>query len=297
MTNIVFIGGTGRCGTNIMKDVLSLHPKVASHPFEHRFILDPDGLIDFYSTALNCWSPYIIDIKLRRLESFLTVLAKKDEEKDIYVDWELNRHLPNYEELVRDLMDKLVDFRYNGVHYGLKGERSLYFMGYKEKKELSRILGGFIGQLIAGYLDREGKEVYADDNTFNLLFARELVEFLPDAKFIHMVRDPKDVIASLSKQRWAPKDKIHAANWYRAVIDQINEVKKEIPRESLITVDLYDFVDNTEKTIKDICAFLDLQFSSIMLEIDLSKSNRERWKKEFSENELVLINEILTRGG
>lgn len=293
MTKIVFIGGTGRCGTNIMKDVLSLHPKVASHPFEYRFILDPDGIMDFYSTALNCWSPYIIDQKLHRLESFLTILANRYEEKEIYIDWELNKHLPGYEEVVRDLMDRLVDFKYSGVHYGLKSERDLYFMGYKTKNELSGILGSFIRRLIVGYLDREGKEFYVEDNTFNLLFARELLEFLPDAKFIHMVRDPKDVIASLSKQRWTPKDKIQAAQWYNDVINQINVVKKEIPRDSVITVDLYDLVDNTEKTIKDVCAFMEISFSDKMLEMDLSKSHRDRWKKEFSEDELEKINHIL----
>lgn len=294
MTKIVFIGGTGRCGTNIMKDVLSLHPKVASHPFEYRFILDPDGIMDFYSTALNCWSPYIIDQKLHRLESFLVILANRYEEKEIYVDWELNKHLPGYEEVVRDLMERLVDFKYNGVHYGLKGERDLYFMGYKTKKELSGILGDFIRRLIVGYLDRESKEFYVEDNTFNLLFAKELLELLPDARFIHMVRDPKDVIASLSKQRWTPKNKIQAAQWYKDVINRINVIKKEIPRNSVITVDLYDLIDNTEKTIKSICAFMETSFSDKMLYIDLSRSHRNRWKKDFSEDELEKINLILT---
>jgi hypothetical protein len=276
-----------------MKDVLSLHPKVASHPFEYRFILDPDGIIDFYSTALNCWSPYIIDQKLHRLESFLTILANRYEEKEIYVDWELNKHLPGYEAAVRDLMERLVDFKYNGLHYGLKGERDLYFMGYKTKKELSGILGDFIMQLIVGYLEREGKEIYVEDNTFNLLFARELLELLPDARFIHMVRDPKDVIASLSKQRWTPKDKIQAARWYKGVINRIDVVKKEMPRGSVITVDLCDLVDNTEKTLKDVCAFMETTFSDKILDIDLSRSHRGRWKKEFSADELKKVNQIL----
>lgn len=295
MTKTVFIGGTGRCGTNIMKDALSLHPKVASHPFEYRFILDPDGIIDFYSTALNCWSPYIIDQKLHRLESFLMILAKRYEEKEIYVDWELNKHLPGYERAVRELLDKLVDIRYSGTHYGLKGVRDLYFMGYKTKKKLSKILGDFIRLLIFGYLEREGKEIYVEDNTFNLLFVKELLELLPDAKFIHMVRDPRDVIASLSKQRWAPKDYVQAAQWYRDVINRINVIKKEVPCDSVLTVDLYDLVDDTENTVKDVCVFIGTSFSDKMLEIDLSKSHRGRWKKEFSETELTTITQILSR--
>jgi len=276
-----------------MKNILSLHPKVASHPFEYRFIIDPDGIIDFYTTALNCWSPYIIDQKLRRLESFLMLLTKRYEGKEIYVDWELNKHLLGYEQAVRELMGSLVDFKYSGIHYGLRGERDLYFMGYKTKNELSRIFGGFIRRLIDGYLEREGKEVYVEDNTFNLLFARELLELLPEVKFIHMVREPKDVIASLSKQRWTPSDKIKAARWYKEVISRIEDLKREIPQKSLIVIDLYELVDETERILTEICEFLGIPFNEKMLDIDLSRSHRGRWKEEFSEEEFYSIRKIL----
>lgn len=290
MTRIVFIGGTGRCGTNLMKNILSLHPKVASHPFEYRFIIDPDGIIDFYTTALSCWSPYIIDQKLRRLESFLMVLAKRFEGKEIYVGWELNKHLPGYEEKVSELMDRLVDFKYSGIHDGLKEKRELYFMGCRTKKELDHTLGGFIRDLIDGYLEREGKEVYVEDNTHNILFAREILELLPEAKFIHMVREPKDVIASMSKQIWLPKDKMKTIQWYKDVISQINKVEREIPEKSLIVIDLYELVDNPEKILTEACNFIGIPFNEKLLEADLSRSHRDRWRNEFSLEELNAIN-------
>lgn len=293
MTNIVFIGGTGRCGTNIIKDILSLHPDVASHPFEYRFIIDPDGIVDFYTTALNCWSPYIIDQKLHRLESFLTVLAEKWDCKEIYVDWELNKNLSKYNDEVYGLMDELVDFKYSGIHYGLKERRELYFMGYKTKRNLSTILGGFIRRLVDGYLKQENKEVYVEDNTHNLLFAREILELLPEAKFIHMIREPKDTIASLSKQRWTPNDKINAAIWYQEVISRIESVKQTIPSKSLIEVDLYDLVDDPEKWLNEVCMFLGISFSDKMFGISLNKANRGRWKNEFTIDELEAIQQVL----
>ena len=293
MTNIVFIGGTGRCGTNIMKDVLSLHPKVASHPFEYRFIIDPDGIIDFYVTALNCWSPYIIDRKLRKLESFLMTLSGKQGKKEVYVDWELNKNLSRYEEEVRGLMGELVDFKYNGIHYGLKKRRDLYFMGYKTKRNLANILGGFIRRLVDGYLKQENKEVYIEDNTHNLLFAREILELLPEAKFIHMVREPKDVIASLSKQRWAPNDKVKAAKWYKEVISRIEDLKGDLPPKSFIVIDLYELVDDTERVLMEVCEFLGMSFSDKMLGVLLNKSNRGRWREEFTVNELKTIQQVL----
>jgi hypothetical protein len=276
-----------------MKEILSLHPNVASHPFEYRFIIDPDGIVDFYTTALNCWSPYIIDQKLHRLELFLTTLAEKWNCKETYVDWELNQHLPDYERLVNALMEDLVDFKYRGVHYGLRERRDLYFMGHKTRNELTRTLGGFIRSLIDGYLKQRGREIYVEDNTFNLLFARELLDLLPEAKFIHMMREPMDIIASLSKQRWAPTDKVNTARWYKEVISQIEAVKQTIPRKSLMVVDLYELVDDKERVLTELCTFLGVSFSDEMLDIDLSKSNRGRWKDEFTDDELVAVQRVL----
>jgi len=158
-----------------MKDILSLHPKVASHNFEYKFIIDPDGILDFYSTAVNCWSPYIINKKLHRLEEFLDVLAK-DENKDIYQGWELENHLPDYSSKCKKLIEKLVDFRYQGFFYGLNEVSDIYFMKYKPKDELKLILGEFIKDLISGYLEKTNKQIYVEDNTYNTLFSKELLE-------------------------------------------------------------------------------------------------------------------------
>lgn len=292
MTKIVFIGGTGRSGTNLMKDILSLHPKVASHHFEYKFIIDPDGIIDFYSTAVNCWSPYIINKKLHRLEEFLDVLAK-DGNKDIYKGWELETHLPDYSSKCKNLMDKLVDFQYPGFFYGLKEVSDIYFMKYKSKDELKVILGDFITDLISGYLAKTGKPIYVEDNTHNPLFSKELLELIPDAKIIYMLRSPKDVVSSLSKQRWAPNDNVNAAIWYKTMVDRWNSIKKEIPEASFMEVDLYQLIDDTETTLKNICNFIGVNYDKRMLKIDLGRSNKNRWKNDFTEKENNLIDAIL----
>ena len=69
-SNYIMISGTGRSGTNIIKDILNLNSSVYALPFEHRITIDPDGIIDFYLSSLNIWSPYMYDKKLKNLKSF-----------------------------------------------------------------------------------------------------------------------------------------------------------------------------------------------------------------------------------
>ena len=55
-----FIGGTGRCGTSILRTVLSRHSSVATLPIEHRLTVDPDGIFDFYRSYTTGWSPSML---------------------------------------------------------------------------------------------------------------------------------------------------------------------------------------------------------------------------------------------
>ena len=73
--NIGLIGGTGRCGTSILRRILATHSEVAALPIEHKITVDPEGIIDFYNSYSSNWSPYLADQKLKRLESFLYTLS------------------------------------------------------------------------------------------------------------------------------------------------------------------------------------------------------------------------------
>jgi len=288
---IVFIGGTGRSGTNIMKEILSLHPEVGSHPFEYRFIIDPDGIIDFYNSVTSSWSPYLVDNKLKRLENFLKLLSKKGSKKR-YKDYELSKYFSNYDEAVDELMDSLVDFKYEAYYYGLEKKREMYFMN-KTKDQLKEILRNFIFTLINNYLKEVSKKVYVEDNTHNILFADKIFDLIPSAKFIHMKRNYLDVIASLSHQTWAPKDIIKSAHYYFSIISNSNKVLSLIPSSSYLEVDLYELVDNRARVLDEVCEFINIKPCEEFYSIDLSKHNKGRWKKDITKLQYDEIKRIL----
>ena len=76
-SQVVFIGGSGRAGTNLLKRILSEADGFYGFPFESRYIIDPDGIVDFISSYENNWSPYNVARRIDRLECLLTRLGRR----------------------------------------------------------------------------------------------------------------------------------------------------------------------------------------------------------------------------
>jgi hypothetical protein len=313
---IVFIGGTGRCGTNILKKIFSKHSQVATLPFEHRFLIDPDGIIDFYSTFPQSWSPFLADKRLSRLKHLLDEVSEdkiihrilrkillfiNKEGKFIspqrYVGWRLNKHFANFKKYNKRLIAQLHEFEFDAVYPGTDNytfRPQLYHSSPKSKQELTKIFGDYLRSLIQDFLTVHKKEFFIEDNTWNIFFSREFLGLLPEAKIIHIYRDPRDVVASFSKQRWCPSDKMEAAQWYKTMMEYWFSLKVELPSSSYHETKLESLVNSPEKTIKELCQFTGLPFETGMLRVDLSRSHGGRWKKEFSENEKIEITDFLS---
>lgn len=315
MVKMILIGGTGRSGTSIVKEILANHHDASSLPFEYRFIIDPDGLVDFYTSYTAAWSPYMADRRLKRLERLLNDLAREPLYHRVlgrlirwsnpsgriltpraYHGWKLKRHLPNYESHVQNLMSRLVEFSFSASWVGTESYQlfpRMHHAAPKTKGELAQVLGDFVRDVIGDLLRETGAKFFVEDNTWNIFFAREIMAMLPEAKLIHVYRDPRDVVASFSQQRWCPTRKDQSAYWYRAMMVYWFEVRANLPRGSYYELRLEDLVANPQVELRAVCKFADIPFSEAMLEIDLGHSHSGRWKKEYSHEESVLVGDIL----
>ena len=107
-----------------------------------------------------------------------------------------------------------------------------------------------------------------DKTPNNLLHLKEILECFPGAKFIHVVRDPRDVALS-SRKAWK-KSLVRAAfQWQRGVY-AANNFSHEHP-DAILTVRYEDLLADSCVELSAVCKFLDLPFDESILELTGSR--------------------------
>ncbi len=146
-------------------------------------------------------------------------------------------------------------------------------------------------------------------NTFYLNWIRKLY---PNAQFIHIIRDGRDVVKSyMNASFWKHGIKEAAIDWMEAVDSGI--ALRNLPNNRYFEIRYEDLVNNPEIEIPKICSFLNIQFDETMLtpyrvadtlgdsskdyHTNLAKpiSNKSvgSWEEFFNEEEKLLLNELL----
>lgn len=107
-------------------------------------------------------------------------------------------------------------------------------------------------------------QLFIEKTPSHALFISEIHTLLPEAKFIHIVRDPRDVISSLlaaSKSWgwfWAPKDPVSAASFWVQHIKAVNKAKSLLPANQFIEIRYESVMQNTRENFLNLLSFLGL---------------------------------------
>ncbi len=115
------------------------------------------------------------------------------------------------------------------------------------------------------YAERAGKPRWGDKTPIYVEHMREIASALPEARFVHLIRDGRDV--ALSRIRRAldeppPVDRI-AKNWCRRIRDARKQARK---LSHYLELRYEDLVTETEPTLRRVCEFVDLPYDDAMLD-------------------------------
>lgn len=296
---VVFISGYGRTGTNVLKNLLGAHSMVATLPFEHRFTIDPGGVVDFYLNYPQAWSPYRAHAMIYNLRRFLLDLAEVSDEKAAmnkaysdsgneitpppYNGWELERWMPGFTGFVHDLITDLSAFEYKGRWPGAEfGHRnhSMHFSPPRTRESLEEPLARFLNKCTQAVLTMRGKSHFVEDNTHSLFFAESLLRLAPRSKLLVVHRDAADHLASLAVQRWTPSEKQQLLEWYNATQQQWTAVRQQIEPSRYREIQFETLMANPAAQLKRIFEFIHLPSESVESKVDLSAHNMGRWKEK-----------------
>ena len=151
-------------------------------------------------------------------------------------------------------------------------------------------------QLVNSFLcqkrEREGKVLVGA--TVHRHFDR-LLNIWPDARFIHIVRDGRDVARSCIGMGWAGNVWTGVERWLETEC-LWDKLCQTIPTEKRIEVTYEDLISDPVNTLRHLCDFIGIPYESVMLSYpqittyDLpDPSFIGQWRRKLSEREIQLV--------
>ena len=125
----------------------------------------------------------------------------------------------------------------------------------------------------------QGKSIFAEQTPWYGQNIKLLNRLFPKAKFIHMVRDGRDVAISFARTPWWYNDvNLNLEQWERET-NKIEQDGSLLLRERMLTMRYEDFLLSPEEETKKICDFLVIPFEKTMLDLKFHIDYRQFYKQ------------------
>ena len=327
MLSRIFIVGTGRSGTWILYRTLGAHKDIHAFPAELRFLIDSGGLLDLIDSLTTSYSPLRARQALVNFEQLMRIhLATPG--AGPYAALNLPGWLGEdfYWQALDRFCEQLIEVEYEGWAWdiekqdegrlvaGAKGlqrlRRSIQGSNklpavptdktlkearyFSNRKQLISLAACFVDELFFHAARANGKRAWCEKTPQHLLHLDFIQELFPESFFIHMKRDPRGVIYSLAKQRWAPHDLEGACHYMLGTYKRWLDLKMTMPlaTSNYMEIKLEELAQTPLPFLEQIMSSCSLanDFANLP-ELDVDKVNY--WKRQMSRQEINLVNNIL----
>lgn len=177
---------------------------------------------------------------------------------------------------------------------------------------IDRCVAALVSELFTGYARREGKERWAEKSPGNILAIDYLFRLFPRAKFIHVIRDPRDTYCSIRERARCDRpdwEKFHpsraARDWRAAIV--AGQPWRERP-DRYLEIRYEVLVQDTERYLRSVMRFLNEPWDPGLLdsEADNAEARQDqqvrrgpitgqsvgRWRTELSGIEVKKIERV-----
>lgn len=172
---------------------------------------------------------------------------------------------------------------------------------------MAQCLGAVLGSFHKPYMERRKKVRWADKTPYNILSINFLNKAFPDMQFIHMIRDGRDVVASMLTMPWGSKNIVEIAmNWSNCIKTGRNF---GAAHKNYMEVKYEDLINSFKPTLMNVFQFLGEPWSDNVLHYHLHEHDygdkyvyessadqvknaiyshqAGRWKKELTKEQIA----------
>ena len=273
---LLFVGGTGRSGTHVVSKILNSSGHFRKVPNEARFHTDPGGFPDVLSGRTGP------DLFAYRLEHY----------------W------------YRNFEPARMSFR--GIHRyvprtRLQAASTSFLRRFPDEPEAA--CRQLFFDLLWPLATEEAKSGLLEQSCDTVAAAGTLGLIFPEARFVHVVRDGRDVAASrVGQARWLahPRTMQQGLEWWEARMRRIDAGVRSVGAPRVLAVSLDDLVsgNNRKGTLKRMRTFAGLGNDKSMRgyferRVKSRNAHTERWRDEVPERRQAEVDaaygEILDR--
>ena len=256
-SNPIFIVGTQRSGTTLLRLILNAHSQIAI-PEEARFLM-PLFKQKYLKHGISSTS-------MKTLVSYLS-------QNDQYKLW-------NY-------------------------DPQEFLLQLSQMESIG--LGELIDSMFTSFCRSEGKTIWGDKSLFFRTIG-VLNTLFPEARFIHIVRDGRDVFDSWRKMDPSKNNaSVIALDWSYKIF-KIEKSFSRMPSGHTFTLRYEDLLEKPEEVIKEVCTFLNVGYEPAMLDFyktshfyigehhsdlifnAINRSNTAKWHKNLTPLEIKSFN-------
>jgi hypothetical protein len=116
------------------------------------------------------------------------------------------------------------------------------------------------------YAASRGKVRWGDKTPGYVSYIPRLLRLFPEAQIVHIIRDGREVAASMVEQPWGPKRAVVAAYRWRRKVGAGRRAGRRLQPDQYLELRLEDLIAAPELVVRRLCAFLDESFEPEMLD-------------------------------
>ncbi|MCW7755284.1 sulfotransferase [Desulfobotulus sp. H1] len=236
LTSPVFIGGDGRSGTTLLSVILDSHPMLAVGPELH--FSGPENL--------GCYVEHCLDLLI------------SEDPRVFGKGLKSNKHLKYGTQFAKRCHRFGLEFQeLKNLIAATKEEMNLPFAEFEERCFLINAIGEKI-------LEKRRKKMWGIKIMREIKSLSRYGKVWPNAYFIHIIRDGRDVTASQMKEHetWGYSDVQNAANSWVSIIEK---ARKDGKSYKYYEIKYEDIVMKPKETLKDLIDKMGLPWDDALL--------------------------------